>query len=108
MCGFLGVLNNSAESGFAIAKRALTTLAHRGPDAGGEWCEGGIFLGHRRLSIIDLATGDQPMQTFDGRYVIFQTATIRESIHVRNELHGVGCTIWRRCKTQHTSLNQAE
>ena len=94
MCGFLGVLNNSAESGVAIAKRALTTLAHRGPDAGGEWCEGGIFLGHRRLSIIDLATGDQPMQTFDGRYVIVFNGEIYNFIELREMLTRDG-TIFR-------------
>ena len=54
----------------SACERALNTLTHRGPDAEGQWIEAGVFLGHRRLSIIDLATGDQPMHSSDGRYII--------------------------------------
>src|SRR6185503_9139205 len=100
MCGFLGVLNNSAESGFAIAKRALTTLAHRGPDAGGEWCEGGLFLGHRRLSIIDLATGDQPMQSSDGRFVLVFNGEIYNFIELRELLVREGATFRTHSDTE--------
>ncbi|MEM2093630.1 MAG: hypothetical protein QXE16_05045, partial [Candidatus Bathyarchaeia archaeon] len=39
----------------------MDLLYHRGPDGGGMYCSGSIGLGHRRLSIIDLSTGDQPM-----------------------------------------------
>ena len=45
-------------------------LAHRGPDGSGVWTAPGIGLGHRRLSIIDLATGDQPMRSPDGRIAL--------------------------------------
>jgi asparagine synthase (glutamine-hydrolysing) len=70
MCGFVAVLQNAPVVDAASARRALDTIAHRGPDAAGEWRDGDVFLGHRRLSIIDLATGDQPMLTADGRYAI--------------------------------------
>ena len=70
MCGFLAVLQGAPTVDVRRARSALDAIAHRGPDAAGEWCEGDVFLGHRRLSIIDLATGDQPMHSVDGRYVI--------------------------------------
>ena len=44
------------------------TLAHRGPDGQGLWVRGGVALGHRRLSIIDLAAGAQPMS--EGRATV--------------------------------------
>ena len=65
MCGFVAILQSAPIIDIAAAQRALNAIAHRGPDAAGEWQEGDVFLGHRRLSIIDLATGDQPMQSSD-------------------------------------------
>ena len=44
-------------------------IAHRGPDGQGVWTAPGVALGHRRLSIIDLAGSPQPMASLDGRYV---------------------------------------
>ena len=70
MCGFLAIFQAGHPVDRGTASAALATITHRGPDAGGEWVEEGVFLGHRRLSIIDLATGAQPMHSADGRYVI--------------------------------------
>src|SRR5947207_9812146 len=70
MCGFIAILQSAPIVDMMAARRALDSIAHRGPDAAGEWQEGDIYLGHRRLSIIDLATGDQPMESWDRRYVI--------------------------------------
>src|SRR6478672_11283027 len=71
MCGFVAILGADPTLHRRWdTKRLLNSIAHRGPDAEGEWHESGVYLGHRRLSIIDLATGDQPMQSWDGRYVI--------------------------------------
>ena len=70
MCGFVAFLQDAPVVNIDTARRASDTIAHRGPDAAGEWCEGEVVLLHRRLSIIDLITGDQPMQSRDGRYVI--------------------------------------
>ena len=67
MCGFIAVLQHTPIIDIAAARRALDSIAHRGPDAAAEWREGDVFLGHRRLSIIDLTTGDQPMQSIGGR-----------------------------------------
>jgi asparagine synthase (glutamine-hydrolysing) len=55
----------------ATAAAVLAAIRHRGPDASGEYRDGPLWLGHRRLSIIDLSPlGNQPMATADGRYVI--------------------------------------
>ena len=48
----------------------IGALRHRGPDEFGAWRDENALLGHARLSIIDLATGQQPMSTPDGRYWI--------------------------------------
>jgi len=67
MCGIVGRFNfNSAHR---VEQEQLTAMmsviAHRGPDAGGFYTGEGAGLGHRRLSIIDLATGDQPLANED-------------------------------------------
>jgi asparagine synthase (glutamine-hydrolysing) len=68
MCGITGVLNASPHEPVATETlRAMTdTLVHRGPDDAGFFVRGPVGLGHRRLSIIDLATGDQPLSNEDG------------------------------------------
>src|SRR3989442_1132999 len=83
MCGFFVILQNGPVVDVATARCALDAIAHRGPDATGEWREREVFLGHRRLSIIDLATGDQPMQSSDGRYVIVFNGEIYNFIELR-------------------------
>ena len=70
--------------------RATNLLRHRGPDAGGYWHERGVFFGHRRLAIIDLATGDQPMPSIDGRYIITFNGEIYNYPELREELRRGG------------------
>src|SRR5262249_21477106 len=67
MCGIAGTFHfDPAEPVDARCLTAMTTaVAHRGPDADGFYTGPGIGLGHRRLSIIDLATGDQPLANED-------------------------------------------
>ena len=90
MCGFVAILQDAPLIEVGDAGRALDTIAHRGPDAAGEWQEKNVFLGHRRLSIIDLATGDQPMQSGDKRYVIVFNGEIYNYLELRNRLIGMG------------------
>src|SRR5262249_23563684 len=68
MCGIAGKLNfDPARPIDRERLEAMTAaIAHRGPDADGFYVSAGIGLGHRRLSIIDLATGDQPLANEDG------------------------------------------
>lgn len=90
MCGIVGF----ARSGPGIplpdrdrATRALASIAHRGPDADGMFSDNAIWLGHRRLSIIDLsAAGNQPMSTTDGDLVIVYNGEIYNFRELSNEL----------------------
>lgn len=65
-------------------------LAHRGPDGSGVWTAPGVGLGHRRLSIIDLATGDQPMRSPDGRIALSYNGEIYNFREIRAELETKG------------------
>ena len=89
MCGIVAFLQNSAVP-LAAARDALASLEHRGPDASGEWQEGDVYLGHRRLSIIDLRTGAQPMHSADGRYVIVFNGEIYNYRELRRDLQADG------------------
>jgi asparagine synthase (glutamine-hydrolysing) len=100
MCGFVAVLQSEPIINIGAARRALDTIAHRGPDASGEWYEGNVFLGHRRLSIIDLATGDQPMQSLDGRYVIVFNGEIYNFMELRMELESAGVRLRTQSDTE--------
>lgn len=86
MCGFVAIFKQKQPCDVQVARHALDKLAHRGPDAVGEWCEGNVFLGHRRLSIIDLNTGDQPMRSIDDRYVIVFNGEIYNFLDLRQQL----------------------
>src|SRR5262245_15332873 len=100
MCGFVAILQNAPVVDIVAARRALDTIAHRGPDAAGEWHERAVFLGHRRLSIIDLATGDQPMQSADGRHVIVFNGEIYNFVELRHLLSREGVIFRTRSDTE--------
>ncbi len=73
MCGICGIavpgkLNRRVDE--SLLKRMRDTLTHRGPDDAGNFVDGGIGLGHRRLSIVDLGGGHQPMSNEDGKIQI--------------------------------------
>jgi len=64
MCGITGWINltlHHAEHNEAVLHAMCETIVHRGPDSEGIWMDDTVALGMRRLSIIDLATGDQPV-----------------------------------------------
>jgi len=100
MCGFLAILQERADIDLDCARKSLQTLTHRGPDASGEWREREIFLGHRRLSIIDLATGDQPLQSSDGRYVVVFNGEIYNFLELRAQLAREGAVFQTRSDTE--------
>ena len=71
MCGFVGIVAPGAGSRFADRVRAAALrLAHRGPDSEGFFEDGDCVLGFRRLAIIDLEHGDQPMRGADGSVLV--------------------------------------
>ena len=95
MCGLTGFLKADAfhprEELARLAARMSVTLAHRGPDDSGHWCdpEHGVALGHRRLAIVDVsAAGHQPMQSPGGRYVMVFNGEIYNHLQLRRELGG--------------------
>jgi len=100
MCGFVAILQEKPVVNCTSARRALDAIAHRGPDAAGEWRERDLFLGHRRLSIIDLATGDQPMESHDGRYVIVFNGEIYNFQELRERLAREGAVFRTRSDTE--------
>ena len=95
MCGIAGFVNfNGSPISSTLLKNATDAIAHRGPDGEGQWIEGNVGLGHRRLSIIDLSpAGRQPMMSSDGRYVITYNGEVYNFREIRAELNtkGVHC-----------------
>lgn len=89
MCGIAGFVG---AGGSADLQRMTRRLTHRGPDAEGyfEKADAGVFLGHRRLSIIDLAGGAQPMVSADGSFAIIFNGEIYNHPELRRELLGKG------------------
>jgi asparagine synthase (glutamine-hydrolysing) len=100
MCGFVAILQDRPVFDTKSAKRLLDALGHRGPDAEGEWLENNLYLGHRRLSIIDLATGHQPMESWDGRYVIVFNGEIYNFPELRELLGAKGARFRTRSDTE--------
>lgn len=97
MCGIAGFLSTDQSRSRTvnddIANRMNQAIAHRGPDAAGIWCdpEAGIWLAHRRLSIVDLSdAGSQPMVSGCGRYVLVYNGEIYNAGEHRPALEGAG------------------
>jgi asparagine synthase (glutamine-hydrolysing) len=91
MCGFAGFFGGqSHENDHRKPLKAMTdAIASRGPDSHGHWDDedAGIFIGHRRLSILDLsAAGHQPMVSGGGRYVLVFNGEIYNHLDLRREL----------------------
>ncbi len=90
MCGICGVVGLAGEEGARLVDRMTASIHHRGPDETGQFAEAGIALGHKRLSIIDLAGGHQPMHTADGRYVLVYNGEVYNYRELRAELAAEG------------------
>ena len=85
MCGILGAFGARLPERDTFQK-ALDSIAHRGPDGEGIFESPICTLGHRRLAIIDLSTGAQPMRSHDGRYVITFNGEIYNYRELKREL----------------------
>jgi asparagine synthase (glutamine-hydrolysing) len=90
MCGIAGF---AGAGDAAVLRRMTNAIRHRGPDAEGHWAEesAGVFLGHRRLSIVDLGGGAQPMWTRDGKIGVVFNGEIYNHVELRGELKARGC-----------------
>lgn len=104
MCGICGFFGEGDRS---ILDSMNRRLAHRGPDASGEFVESDfpLYFGHRRLSIVDLSSGGQPMESACGRYVITFNGEIYNHLELREELETLGRVFRTRNSDTETILN---
>jgi asparagine synthase (glutamine-hydrolysing) len=88
MCGIAGIVNRDREQ--PVDRNAvlamMSALNHRGPDDEGAWFDGAVGLGHKRLTIIDLQTGRQPMTNEDGSLWIIFNGEIYNYLELRRDL----------------------
>lgn len=89
MCGIAGILSKSGPK-HATVEKMVTRLTHRGPDSEGYWGSGIYRAGMRRLSILDVAGGDQPLYDETGHIVLFYNGEIYNSPLLRSELEKEG------------------
>lgn len=93
MCGIAGILQwNGQPVRRELLERMVDALDHRGPDAVGIELIGPVGLGHTRLSIIDLASGMQPMSSADGQLTVTFNGEIFNYVELRQELTALGRT----------------
>src|SRR5258708_21632995 len=98
MCGIAGFVNNdgqAADRGFSEGMTA--TVRHRGPAGDGFHLDGPVALGHRRLAIIDVAGGAQPMANEDGTVWVtyngelYNELELRQVLRARGHQYRTGC-----------------
>ncbi len=105
MCGIAGIIRfdgNSFEDEITLMTRSI---AHRGPDGEGIYIRKGVALGHRRLSIIDLETGKQPMLSNDEEVAVTFNGEIYNYPHLKKELARVSSDTDFLTKTSKTSFS---
>ena len=102
MCGITGILAPKPGSPIdrAMITRMTTSLSHRGPDGDGIYIDRGIGLGHRRLAIIDIAGGKQPMTDDSEAAVISFNGEIYNFEDLRKELIDQGCAFSTNSDTE--------
>jgi asparagine synthase (glutamine-hydrolysing) len=102
MCGICGVydFSGSAAPDPAVLERMNATLLHRGPDGGGVHIDGAAGLAARRLAIIDLAHGDQPMLAAEGAVCVVHNGEILNHRELRAELEAQGVRLRTHCDTE--------
>ena len=101
MCGIAGFVNRPGQAADrGIVERMTATLAHRGPDGDGFYCDGPVELGHRRLSIIDVAGGAQPMSNEDGSIWVSYNGELYNEPELRKELEAKHHRYRTTCDTE--------
>jgi asparagine synthase (glutamine-hydrolysing) len=104
MCGVVGMFSPSdldRHCPESVMNTMLQRVRHRGPDGEGRYSEPGIFLGHARLAVLDTSrAGQQPMFSFDRRFVISFNGEIYNFQELRGELEGVGHNFSSRSDTE--------
>ena len=101
MCGICGFINlDGAPASEEILDSMASEMAHRGPDGGGAWVSGNVGLGHRRLSIIDIEGGAQPMSNEDGTIQVTFNGEIYNHNEIRARLESRGHVFKTKCDTE--------
>ena len=100
MCGICGLVSPERAPDIDAVRRMSAALVHRGPDDDGLFCEGPVALAARRLSIIDLAHGHQPIENEDGSAVVVQNGEIYNYRELKRELEGQGHRFATDCDTE--------
>lgn len=102
MCGLAGIFHASdaRSPDLALIRRMTDAMRHRGPDGEGFLVEPGIALGHRRLAIVDLAGGAQPMSNHDDTVIISFNGEIYNHQALRRELEAAGHVFRTRSDTE--------
>jgi asparagine synthase (glutamine-hydrolysing) len=91
MCGICGMFDRSGSPiNEVLLTKMTSSLQHRGPDGEGRYCDKEVGLGHRRLSIIDLGGGAQPIANEDGTLKVVFNGEIYNFIELRKELENSG------------------
>src|ERR1700694_1572732 len=92
MCGIAGILEfgRDARANAGALREMCRVITHRGPDDDGFYTDGAVGIGMRRLSIVDLATGHQPISNEDGTLWIVFNGEIYNHAALRQQLHACG------------------
>ncbi len=88
MCGITGIIGPEIDNKEEIIGKMTKVIIHRGPDDEGYFIDGHVGLGMRRLSIIDLSSGKQPIISKNGEILIFFNGEIYNYLELKNELRG--------------------
>jgi asparagine synthase (glutamine-hydrolysing) len=100
MCGICGIAGGSPDKGRELVGRMCSALAHRGPDDEGSVHLDGVTLGMRRLSIIDLDGGHQPIHNENSRIWVVQNGEIYNHLELRDKLIAAGHVFASRADTE--------
>ena len=102
MCGLAGIffIDGRGEVDRGLLERMNDSQLHRGPDEAGMHVEPGIGLAHRRLSIIDLSSGQQPLFNEDGSVVVVYNGEIYNFADLAHELSALGHRFRTHCDTE--------
>ncbi|MGH3008080.1 MAG: asparagine synthase (glutamine-hydrolyzing) [Gaiellaceae bacterium] len=100
MCGICGIAAAHGDADVEALRAMSEQLVHRGPDSGGEHLDREVALAARRLSIIDLEHGDQPIANEDGSVVVVQNGEIYNYPELRRDLERAGHVLRTRCDTE--------
>ncbi len=100
MCGICGFTGDTTEEDKTVLQNMMNAIIHRGPDSEGQFFDDGIALGFRRLSIIDLENGSQPMKNKTGDVVVVFNGEIYNYKEIKEDLISKGYEFMNNSDTE--------